>query len=480
MNLSCKSIFILILFTITVHILLSGCCCTSEVTVLEPPVLISPADGMMDISIPVVLKWNELLEAASYDLQLLDANMEIIQEKKNYGSTEHSLTENDVNYYQLYHWKVKASNSENNNQWSELWKFMIQEKPLQTGTGDDDDDLDGIPNAVESGTFHTNPAVKTLFIRPKTGVLAPYEYWDRFITLFQDSSRPGFADIPALAKAGIEVVVIGSNEHEYSKHKYSEFDKFDFNPDNGLPCHILEIIYQKKINSLGKGIYCTFPEKKINGKSVAGHTYFVYGEPSSWSWDTLGITDWGSTHDGYWMPQIFPFPIDKYFQEGAYTQIKIGEEPKWTIGAEVNQIESECSDGCTSPMNLNDNDPAPDPPYYTGPPDQTVEFNKVKYVGDGKIEVFELGPGDPKPTKYKEDKVLRRVIAHEIGHALLGKGLIDESGHCTNPSCIMFQYTLDWEEREFGGDDGANTCEHSPGESFDIRQPGIVHNREQE
>jgi len=53
----------------------------------------------------------------------------------------------------------------------------------------------------------------------------------------------------------------------------------------------------------------------------------------------------------------------------------------------------------------------------------------------------------------------------------------------------MFQNTLDWEEREFGGDtntqctqgDGVtNTCEHSPGGSFDIRQPGVVHNKDLE
>jgi len=367
---------------------------------------------MMDISIPLVLKWNEVRGADSYDLQLLDADDNVIQEKKIDGSTEYFLTINDVDYYPIYYWKVKAwsSESEDDNQWSEPWSFRTQKESPQIGTGDEDSDRDGIPNSVESDTFHTNPAVKTLFIRPKTKINRSYEYWDYFISLFPDS-RPGFADIPALTKADIEVVVIGSSGHDYSK-----FDNFDFDPAlTNLPCHILEIIYK------GPKSHCA----AFNLSN--GHTYFIRDlsdGANQWSWATMGYTDWGMLHHGYLKPQIFPFPRENYFKEGAYPQIDIGAIPKWTNGTQVNQTESKCSHGCTSPMNFNDNDPGHGLPYK-GPPDQTVEFNKVKYNLSGDITSFERDPNDPEPVKYEDDDVLKRVIVHEIGHALLGQGLKD-------------------------------------------------------
>jgi len=125
-------------------------------------------------------------------------------------------------------------------------------------------------------------------------------------------------------------------------------------------------------------------------------------------------------------------------------------------------------------MNFNDNDSGPP---FSNKPDQTVEFNKISYETSGKINSIEsIG------KKYSEDEVLQRIITHEIGHALLGSGL--DNGHCSNPNCIMYKYTLDWEMREFGKPDSSSNqstgltveCEHSKGNSFDIRLPGIVHN----
>ena len=133
-------------------------------------------------------------------------------------------------------------------------------------------------------------------------------------------------------------------------------------------------------------------------------------------------------------------------------------------------------------MNLNDNDPSPDPPY-TYPPDQTVEFNIVNYVANSASgNDFEIQSIVPVTKKYTEKQVLQRTIVHEIGHALLGPS--NGNWHCSNPNCIMFEFTLDWENRGFGNAQsvsnpcsaGGCSCEHSQGNSQDIRGSGIIHN----
>ncbi len=128
----------------------------------------------------------------------------------------------------------------------------------------------------------------------------------------------------------------------------------------------------------------------------------------------------------------------------------------------------------SSVLNLNQNDSRPANGTFSGRPDDTVEFNAITLDVDGKIVKidFEKTPGKP----YTRDKVLARTIVHEMGHALLGPQ------HCNNPYCIMYEKTLDWEQRLFGRcleQDPCNssTCFHSPGESRDIRRDGVIHNR---
>lgn len=498
MNLSCKFTLLLISFTMTAPCLLPG---IKPLYANPLEILISPLDDETNVSIPVVLTWSKLSEASSYKLQLLNNNEEENQGKKfdifidqslEEEVVNHSLGNEDIPDPGIYYWRVTARINDKETEWSPLWSFVIQDSSWQIA-GDDDDD--GISNSDEK-KIHTDPAVKTLFIRPKqditTGIRNKFEYWEKFISLFPDSTKPGFAKIPALSDANIEVVVIGADGHAYNR-----FDDFCYDPkSDNLPCDILDIIHKKKTNQSGKGISCcTGIQKKIKNKKVAGHTYFgsststlQYGgmvDVFTWSWDIKGYTPWGYKKHGYYVPQIFPFPLKNYFQEGAYTQIASGEIPHWINCNEAYTSGSECKD--LSPMNLNNNDPDPDPPYIY-PPDQTVEFNKVSYLSSGMIQSIE-----PNDKKYTEDEVLRRTIVHEIGHALLGPNDetesdevpdIDSVGHCMNPNCIMFTYTIDWEKKGFGnthppliqGNGVADICEHSQGGRFDIRASGIVHN----
>jgi hypothetical protein len=94
----------------------------------------------------------------------------------------------------------------------------------------------------------------------------------------------------------------------------------------------------------------------------------------------------------------------------------------------------------------------------------TFEFNQIVFNSEKQI-LFIGATG----VRYSREEVMRRTIAHEIGHALLAAS---EADHCTDYRCIMYHSVIDWEMRDFGAGD----CFHKPGGSKDIWASGVVHN----
>ena len=382
----------------------------------------------------------------------------------------------------VYYWRVSAiKNDYGESDWSDVWSFITQ-PPYGNifvgvrGITDPDDDFDGIDNVWEYNNLSKiSKNYKTLFVRPKQESGRTYTYWDGFIKLFPDSrpERYGFADIPALTNAGIEVVVIGPTccsdpnnptpatctsipvgagypPYTYTGsgfqcHLYKPFDDFNYDPgkDASHPnCDILEIINKDPAVSCSAG------------SQAYGHTFFST-TALVWSWDTKGYTPSAAGAHGYKIPQIYPFPLENYFKEGAYSaDIKPGSGPQTPS----------CVSGCTykSPLNLNATN------YITGLPDATVEFDPITFDNTGHIVSMLTQPPLP-TTGYDRDTVRRRTIAHELGHALLA-GF--DSDHCADPSCLMYQSMVNWEMQNFG----PGVCVHSPGGSKDIRSNGIIHN----
>jgi hypothetical protein len=389
--------------------------------------------------------------------------------------------------FKTYLWRVGAGKDETSAViWSKKWRFNTN---LWVCDDTNDVDCDGIPNGEED-ILNTDPRMKTLFVRPKIKNVSTkkFEYCDKFIKLFP-SSRPGFADIPPLTHAGIEIVVIGPCPSGEPCHKYSHFDEFNYDPAEDLKpphCDIMEIIFKGEKNSAGYGIYCA---QSASGSH--GHTYFfkavseveTTGEKKdawTWSWDTKGVTSKSSKHHGYFKPEIFSFPLENYFKEGAYPIIAEGESPiaygpvsgQTTKNCKppANELPANCA--YSSPMNLN-NDEETNPPYSERP-DNAVEFIVISYEDDdGKIEkIGEIG------TSYDRDTVLKRTIVHEMGHALFTADNLD---HCKNPQCIMYENTTNWDMLDFGpvckGNNKTFECEHSIGGNQDIRGKNIIHNK---
>jgi sugar lactone lactonase YvrE len=363
------------------------------------------------------------------------------------GPSDYTLTYNppvDFGYEQAVTVTVSARDVAGNALSGDTYSFLTEAQSGNPWDPAGDDDQDDIPNAVERDLLQTNPAQKTLFIRPKMLSGSDFVYWPGFIVLFPDA-RAGFAHIPAFSNAGIEISVIGDPGHPYAPMR-----NFNYDPAtdaNHPPCDIVEIVHMPAT------AYCTF------GHYNFGHTYF-YTAGASWYWDTKGYVPNNQTTDHYlkyhyFSAFIYPFPLDNYLNEGAYLSISNNTAPVETTACGLYQCYETYH---SSPLNLDAANPT------TGPPDNTVEFNEIVFSTDKKITFV-----GAKGQEYDRDTVMRRTIAHELGHTLLAAS---ENDHCSDSQCIMYGSVVDWEMRDFG----PARCVHSPGGSKDIRTRGVVHN----
>ena len=412
--------------------------------------------------------------------------------------------------------------------WGAAKEFRASSK-CKYGTTDDTD-CDGIPDIVEKENLGTNPDKKTLFVRPKEqNDEGDYEYWENFIDLFhkgiedcedcKDAKRHGFVIIPPFENAGIEVVVIGEFAPE---RKYKPFNSLTYDPAKSddhlklagkkLPCDIMEIrlIKEKEKEPIPEEKTYSTCYSDLTSYTNDGHIYLaglrtllnkVSITASNWRCDGKGLTFTKCPHR-YHVARLFELPLDKYFEEGAYRKIEIGDMALENI-TDCNQSPAVCSNDKLSPMNLKDpeviNESLKSPfigiPVHT-PEIDTVEFTpftfdeygKVTYVPseirfDKKLgKAFEIRKSENTGNNhsdfvivrpYTKKEVKKRNIVHEMGHALMGGG---DTDHCYNPKCIMHAYPLDWELRDFGPPCGIDKngkkfycCEHKSCGGLDVR-----------
>jgi len=447
------------------------------------PILVYPFDGETTVSIPISLKWFALKEDSSFELEIgrligndykpeyysydiavkEDKSVEIFEECKlrMHGKEipgrvfSFDLPKTYGALYDLLFWRVRVRKEVPEKQWSKSRSFLLQQNYWLIQDDLDDDDIPYDDEMV----FGTNPNMRTLFVKPiKENDDGSETYWPKFIQLFPDSGmRRGFAEIKPLFNAGIEVVVIGCETTSGCHEDYSKFDDFSYNPKESgdiKPYDILEIIYKREKSLSGVGINCNYTDNRDDaGRPAEGHIYFKSyqtqnnaTEIATWFWDTKGYTPMADGIHGYHKPRVFSFPLNNYFEEGAYDSIEVYATP-YCLNCNRSFTDS-CCKCYRSPMNKNMN--------------STVEFNKIVYDLDGKINSI-LWVAE----EYTIDEVLKRTIAHEICHAILG--IDGNDGHCSNPTCLLYEFTVDWIMHELGP---IGACRH-----YDqIRRSGIIHN----
>ncbi len=118
---------------------------------LSSPILNSPANNSIDISINPNLIWNEVENATSYSIQVatsVDFSNPIIN-LNNILETNYNLS--NLSYSTMYYWRVKAQNATLTSDWSDIWHFTtinetVIEKPVLSQPANNEIDIPVNPN----------------------------------------------------------------------------------------------------------------------------------------------------------------------------------------------------------------------------------------------------------------------------------------------------------------------------------------------
>lgn len=98
------------------------------------PVLVSPADAVAGLSVPITFTWNPVAGAGIYTLQVSDmADFSKLLSSQS-GLVTTSATVSNLSPNQIYYWRVSATNTAGNSSWSNVWSFntnAVPEIPIQ-------------------------------------------------------------------------------------------------------------------------------------------------------------------------------------------------------------------------------------------------------------------------------------------------------------------------------------------------------------
>ena len=99
---------------------------------LTIPVLTSPANNVVDVTINPTLNWNSVANATGYTIQY-SFNSDMSDPIQNTSSsTSKSLS--GLNYETQYYWRVKATNGDIESDWSDVWNFTTRSNTLDAPT----------------------------------------------------------------------------------------------------------------------------------------------------------------------------------------------------------------------------------------------------------------------------------------------------------------------------------------------------------
>ena len=87
------------------------------------PTLISPTNGALSVATNPILSWHASGGAASYALQLSDTSTFVRFEVDTSGILDTTYQVNNLTNLRVYYWRVRATNSTGNSNWSVVWSF---------------------------------------------------------------------------------------------------------------------------------------------------------------------------------------------------------------------------------------------------------------------------------------------------------------------------------------------------------------------
>jgi hypothetical protein len=305
-----------------------------------------------------------------------------------------------------------------------------------------DTDGDGIPDTKENETTHTTLTKGTLYIKPTlmnraSDGTTSLSYWADF-----KAKHWAAVSVP-FNKLNIELVVVGDPAAPLGANDYcapAPYSKclkdWDYDPyldPTPPPISFVEVVYD------------TSPEPlSSTGASIQIHTNFSQ-TARNWYWGLLGMTPYEAVQGtnkskyGYFKTYVYERPLLNYLAERQYSSLAKDSKRLLEVTTDNN---------CLSPLNKSN--------------DATIEIYPAGgycYDQNGTITATPTKA----PAVYTFEKVLQRVIAHEIVHTLLNASTGD---HCTCTTCLMYGAILNWNMADIG----PKACGvHAPGKIYDIR-----------
>ncbi len=90
-----------------------------------PPVLSSPANGTINVSLTPQLDWQDVINANTYRAQISrDSNFtSTVFDQSGIAQSQISVPSSVLNYDTAYYWRISGQNSFGSGQWSTVWKF---------------------------------------------------------------------------------------------------------------------------------------------------------------------------------------------------------------------------------------------------------------------------------------------------------------------------------------------------------------------
>ena len=106
---------------------------TGGATLPLPPVLTSPPNNTVNISVTPTLVWNTSQGAVKYHVQISTvANFQVITDSITLSSTQYQVPAGKLINGYTYFWRVNASNSAGTSTWSSIWNFTTSISPPVT------------------------------------------------------------------------------------------------------------------------------------------------------------------------------------------------------------------------------------------------------------------------------------------------------------------------------------------------------------
>ncbi len=100
------------------------------VIIPNPPVLLSPPNGAININTTPTLTWNPSLSANSYKVIIsTNSNFSTITDSATVSTNYYNVPSGKLQYGYTYFWKVNASNIYGTSNWSNIWNFSTGQFP---------------------------------------------------------------------------------------------------------------------------------------------------------------------------------------------------------------------------------------------------------------------------------------------------------------------------------------------------------------